>query len=113
MSSLSSSEISKVQPCQVNMATLVEVSGMGRSGGISAPKISAEHPPLLLGDDDEVPLPLPLRRVTVHVIPTGTSMRSSDSGGRVCRVWLGGGGERLDAMVVMVMSIYEMKNERF
>lgn len=99
MSNLSSSEMSNVHPCHVNIATLVAVRRMGLSGGISAPNISAE-PPLLEEEDG----PPPLRRVTVQVIPKGTSMRSSDSGGRVCRVWLGAGaGRLLDAMVKKIL----------
>ena len=95
MSNLSSSETSNVHPCHVNIATLVAVRRIGRSGGISAPNISADPPLLFAEEEDEPP-----RRVTVQVIPNGTSIRSSDSGGRVCRVWLGAsGGRLLDAMM--------------
>lgn len=56
-----------VAPCHVKMATLEDERGTGRSGGSSAPKISAE----------------PDLSVMSTVVLGGTSRRSSDSAGRV------------------------------
>lgn len=39
----------------------------------------------------------------MQVMPWGTSMRSSDSGGRVCRAVFGGGGGREDWLMVALV----------